>query len=46
MVLNNVGYKKVAEEAQTLAAAGFLIKVNLLPKDLLAAVSKYLNSTS
>ena len=46
VVLSNVGYEKVAEEAQTLGAAGFLTKVDLLPKDLLAAVSKYLVSAS
>ena len=46
VVLSNVGYEKVAEEAQELGAAGFLTKVDLLPKDLLAAVSKYLVSAS
>lgn len=42
VVLSNAGYNKVAEEAMTLGASGFLLKADLLPKDLLREVEKYL----
>ena len=42
VVLSNAGYDNVAKEAISLGAAGFLMKAELLPKDLLQAVSEYL----
>lgn len=42
VVLSNAGYNEVAREAETLGAKGFLMKADLLPKDLVEQVKKYL----
>lgn len=42
VILSNAGYNKVAEEAMTLGAKGFLLKADLLPHDLVKEVEKYL----
>jgi two-component system chemotaxis response regulator CheY len=42
VVLSNAGYEKIAEEAAKLGARGFLMKADLLPDDLVAAVEKHL----
>ena len=42
VVLSNAGYNEVAREAETLGARGFLMKADLLPKDLVEQVKKYL----
>lgn len=42
IVLSNAGYDEVAKEAISLGAKGFLMKADLLPKDLLKAVGEYL----
>jgi len=42
VVLSNAGYDNVAKEAISLGAVGFLMKAELLPKDLTTAVSGYL----
>jgi two-component system chemotaxis response regulator CheY len=42
VVLSNAGYDNVAKEAISLGAVGFLMKAELLPKDLVQAVSEYL----
>jgi len=42
VVLSNAGYDEVAKEAISLGAVGFLMKAELLPKDLLKAVTEYL----
>lgn len=42
VVLSNAGYETVAKEAAALGAAGFLLKADLLPPDLLREVKKYL----
>lgn len=42
VALSNAGYMAVAEEAAALGAAGFLMKADLLPKDLVREVKKYL----
>jgi len=42
VVLSNAGYNTVAKEAETLGAKGFLMKADLLPKDLIEALKKYL----
>lgn len=45
IILSNAGYNKVAEEAMSLGASGFLLKADLLPHDLVAEVEKYLAGT-
>lgn len=42
IILSNAGYNKVAEEAMSLGAKGFLLKADLLPADLVKEVEKYL----
>ncbi len=42
IVLTNVGYGEVAEEATGLGAAGFLVKSDWLPRDLVNEVKKHL----
>lgn len=42
VILSNAGYDAVAKEATALGAKGFLMKADLLPKDLLREVQKYL----
>ena len=42
VVLSNAGYGTVAKEAEGLGAKGFLMKADMLPKDLLAALKNYL----
>lgn len=42
VILSNAGYEEVAKEATDLGAAGFLMKADLLPKDLVEAVQGYL----
>lgn len=42
VVLSNAGYETVAREAAEKGAAGFLMKADLLPPDLLREVKKYL----
>ena len=42
VALSNAGYDAVAKEARTLGATGFLMKADLLPKDLVREVQKYL----
>ena len=42
VVLSNAGYDAVAKEARTLGATGFLMKADLLPKDLVQEVRTYL----
>lgn len=44
VILSNAGYNKVAEEAMTLGAQGFLLKADLLPHDLVKEVAKYIAS--
>lgn len=43
VILSNAGYNKVAEEAMTLGAQGFLLKADLLPHDLVKEVEWYLH---
>ncbi len=42
IILSNAGYNKVAEEAMTLGAKGFLLKADYLPADLVREVEKYI----
>ena len=42
LVLSNAGYNAVAEEAMKLGAAGFLLKADYLPAELVQEVEKYL----
>jgi two-component system chemotaxis response regulator CheY len=42
VVLSNAGYDNVAKEAISLGAVGFLMKAELLPKDLTKAVEDFL----
>lgn len=42
VVLSNAAYDEVAKEAETLGAAGFLMKADLLPPDLVREVKQYL----
>jgi two-component system chemotaxis response regulator CheY len=44
VVLSNAGYDTVAKEAEALGAAGFLLKADLLPQDLVREVKRYLAS--
>lgn len=46
VVLSNAGYDAVAKEAESLGTQGFLMKADLLPKDLVAAVEKYLRTSA
>ena len=41
VALSNAGYDVVAKEARTLGATGFLLKADLLPKDLVREVQRY-----
>lgn len=43
IVLSNAGYDAVAKEAESLGAAGFLMKADLLPKDLVREIRGYLD---
>lgn len=43
VILSNAGYTPVAKEAKGLGAAGFLMKADLLPKDLLEKVESFLD---
>jgi len=45
VVLSNAGYNEVAKEALSLGVAGFLMKAELLPKDLIKAVSEHLEKS-
>lgn len=45
VVLSNAGYDTVAHEASSLGAAGFLLKADMLPQDLVAKVKGYLAAT-
>ena len=38
VILSNAGYEKVAKEAESLGAAGFLMKADMLPQDLVVKV--------
>lgn len=42
IILSNAGYEKVAQEAQALGAAGFLMKADFLPADLVREVKQAL----
>lgn len=42
VVLSNAGYGKIAKEAESLGAASFFMKADLLPPDLVKAVKKFL----
>lgn len=42
VVLSNAGYDAVAKEAESLGAQGFLLKADLLPKDLVREVGRFL----
>lgn len=42
IVLSNAGYNEIAKEAESLGASGFLMKADLLPKDLVEEIKKYL----
>lgn len=42
VILSNAGYNEIAKEAIGLGAAGFLMKADLMPKDLLQAIQEYL----
>lgn len=42
IILSNAGYGTVAKEAESLGAAGFLMKADLLPPDLVKEVKKRL----
>lgn len=44
VVLSNAGYSEIAKEAEKLGTAGFLMKADLLPPDLIKAVKKYLKA--
>ena len=46
IVLSNAGYDAVAKEAESLGAVGFLMKADLLPKDLVGEVKRYLSLKS
>ncbi len=46
VILSNAGYSPVAKEAQQLGAAGFLMKADMLPKDLLVKVKEFLEKSS
>lgn len=41
VALSNAGYDAVAKEATALGTAGFLLKADLLPKDLVREVQRY-----
>ncbi len=43
VVLSNAGYGTVAKEAENLGAKDFLMKADMLPKDLLEELEKYLH---
>lgn len=45
IILSNAGYNEIAKEAEELGASGFLMKAELLPKDLVAEVGKWLDDT-
>jgi len=42
VVLSNAGYDTVAKEAESMGAIGFLMKAELLPKELVAKVRQYI----
>lgn len=42
VVLSNAGYDAVAKEAESLGAAGFLLKADLLPRDLVREVGRFI----
>lgn len=42
VVLSNAGYDEVADEAEQMGAAAFLLKADLLPNDLVDEVKKYI----
>ena len=44
IVLSNAGYDAVAREAESLGATGFLMKADLLPKDLVREIRAYLDT--
>lgn len=44
VVLSNAGYGEIAKEAEKLGAAGFLMKADLLPPDLIKAIKKHLKA--
>lgn len=43
VILSNAGYNEVAKEAEEMGAVGFLMKVDMLPKDLVKEVKKYID---
>jgi len=43
IILSNAGYDTVAKEAEQLGAAGFLMKADLLPQDLIREIHAYLD---
>ncbi|HMD81587.1 MAG TPA: response regulator, partial [Anaerolineales bacterium] len=45
VILSNAGYSEVAKEAESLGAKGFIMKADMLPKDLIAEIKKYLPNT-
>lgn len=45
VVLSNAGYDKVAKEAESLGAVGFLMKADLLPDDLIKRVQEHLKKS-
>ncbi len=42
VVLSNAGYNEIAKEAKGLGAAGFMMKADMFPKDLIEALKQYL----
>lgn len=43
VVLSNAGYNEVAKEAETLGATAFLMKAELLPKELVDKIQTFLH---
>lgn len=46
VALSNAGYDAVAKEAASLGAQGFLLKADLLPKDLVREVGRFIAKKS
>lgn len=42
VILSNAGYDQIAHEVESLGGAGFLMKADLLPDDLIKEVNRYL----
>jgi len=44
VILSNAGYTEIADEAKELGAVDFLLKADLLPKDLVKAIEGYISN--